>query len=162
VPSSVRLVDGDTYNAIAAADLAVIASGTATLEATIIGTPLIVVYRASRLNWRIFWPLINVPFVGLPNLIARREIVPELLQDEVNRDRLCAEITSLLDDTERLQRQRSDLLEVRLELGSARASERAAQRILDLLELDQSSNELRIRATSQPAPRASMSLIRTL
>ena len=133
VPSSVRLVDGDTYNAIAAADLAVIASGTATLEATIIGTPLIVVYRASRLNWRIFWPLINVPFVGLPNLIARREIVPELLQDEVNRDRLCAEITSLLDDTERLQRQRSDLLEVRLELGSARASERAAQRILDLL-----------------------------
>jgi len=88
---------------------------------------------ARQLNWRIFWPLINVPFVGLPNLIAGREIVPELLQDEVNRDRLCAEITSLLDDTERLQRQRSDLLEVRLELGSARASERAAQRILDLL-----------------------------
>ena len=133
VPSSVHLVEGDTYNAMAAADLAVVASGTATLEAAIIGTPLIVVYRASAFNWRIFWPLINVPFVGLPNLIAGREIVPELLQDEVNADRLSAEITMLLDDDQRLRRQRSELLSVRQQLGTTRASERAAQRILDLL-----------------------------
>src|SRR5262249_45303129 len=60
---NLRVIEHDTYNAIAAADLAVVASGTATLETAIIGSPLIVVYRASQLNWRIFSPLINTPFV---------------------------------------------------------------------------------------------------
>lgn len=63
---NLTLIEHDTYNAIAAADLAAVASGTATLETAIIGTPLIVVYKASSLNWRIFWPLINTKFVGMP------------------------------------------------------------------------------------------------
>jgi lipid-A-disaccharide synthase len=128
-----RLIEHDTYNAIAASDLAVVASGTATLETAIIGSPLIVVYRASRLNWRIFHPLINTPFVGMPNLIAGREIAPELLQDELNGERLARLIVEFLNDPARLERSRADLAEVRKKLGEAKASERAASRILDLL-----------------------------
>ncbi|HMV84536.1 MAG TPA: lipid-A-disaccharide synthase [Blastocatellia bacterium] len=132
--ANLRLIEHDTYNAVAAADLAVVASGTATLETAIIGTPLIVVYRASQLNWKIFWPLINVPFVGMPNLIAGREIALELLQDNLNPTRLSKEITAFLDDPKRLAQARRDLAEVRNKLGAANASERAAQQILDLLK----------------------------
>jgi lipid-A-disaccharide synthase len=128
-----RVIEHDTYNAIAAADLAVVASGTATLEAAIIGSPLIVVYRASRLNWRIFRPLINTPFVGMPNLIAEKEIAPELLQYDLNEERLAKLIVEFLSDSSRLQRSRDDLAEVRKKLGEVNASERAASRILDLL-----------------------------
>jgi lipid-A-disaccharide synthase len=131
--SRLRVIEHDTYNAIAAADLAVVASGTATLETAIIGSPLIVVYRASRLNWRIFRPLINTPFVGMPNLIAGREIAPELLQDNLNEERLAKLIVEFLSDPSRLQRAREDLAEVRKRLGEAKASERAANRILELL-----------------------------
>jgi lipid-A-disaccharide synthase len=129
-----HLIENDTYNALAAADLAVVASGTATLETAIIGTPLIIVYRASSLNWRIFRPLINVPFVGMPNLIAGREIAPELLQNDLNPQRLSTLIIEMLHDASRLQRLRTDLAAVRDRLGKARASERAAREILGLLK----------------------------
>jgi lipid-A-disaccharide synthase len=128
-----RVIEHDTYNAIAAADLAVVASGTATLETAIIGSPLIVVYRASRLNWLIFRPMINTPFVGMPNLIAGKEIAPELLQDDLNAERLARLIVEFLNDPDRLKRSREGLAEVRMKLGEANASERAANRILDLL-----------------------------
>ena len=129
------LIERDTYNAIAAADLAVVASGTATLETAIIGTPLIVVYRASQLNWRIFRPLINVPFVGMPNLIAGREIAPELLQDDLNAEWLSKQILAFLAAPARLAQARQDLAEVRGKLGEANASGRAAQQILNLLKI---------------------------
>jgi len=128
-----RVIEHDTYNAVAAADLAVVASGTATLETAIIGSPLIVVYRASQLNWRIFRPLINTPFVGMPNLIAGKEIAPELLQDDLNGEKLAKLIVEFLGDPARLRRSREDLAEVRKKLGEANASERAANRILDLI-----------------------------
>jgi lipid-A-disaccharide synthase len=130
---NLKLIENDTYNALSASELAVVASGTATLETAIIGTPLIIVYRASTLNWRIFRPLINVPFVGMPNLIAGREIAPELLQNDMNPERLAAQITAMLNDTKCLSRLRADLAEVRQDLGSANASERAASRILEML-----------------------------
>jgi len=131
--AGLRVIENDTYNAVAASDLAAVASGTATLETAIIGSPLIVVYRASRLNWRIFRPLINTPFVGMPNLIAGREIAPELLQDDLNGERLATLIVEFLSDPARLRRSRDDLAEVKKKLGEANASERAANRILDLL-----------------------------
>ena len=132
--NNLTLIEHDTYNAVAAADLAVVASGTATLETAIIGTPLIVVYRASSLNWRIFWPLINTEFVGMPNLIAGREIAPELLQDDLNADRLSKEVVGFLGDSARLEKARSAMAEVRDKLGEANASERAAKQILAMLE----------------------------
>ncbi|MGE0128253.1 MAG: lipid-A-disaccharide synthase [Blastocatellales bacterium] len=133
--ANLRVIEHDTYNSIAAAGLAVVASGTATLETAIIGSPLIVVYRASSLNWRIFRPLINTPFVGMPNLIAGKEVAPELLQDDLNGERLAKLIVEFLNDPARLDRSRADLAEVRKKLGEAKASERAAVKILELLEV---------------------------
>jgi lipid-A-disaccharide synthase len=132
--ANVRIVEHDTYNAVAAADLAVVASGTATLETAIIGTPLIVVYRASALNWRIFTPLINVPYVGMPNLIAGREIAPELLQDKLNGPALAMLIGELLADAPRLATMRRELQAVHEKLGAAQASRRAADCLVKLLE----------------------------
>jgi lipid-A-disaccharide synthase len=129
-PANLKLVFNDTYNAVAAAELAVVASGTATLETAVIGTPLVVVYKASALNWRIFWPLINVPFVGMPNLIAGREVAPELLQDNLTGAKLGALVKEMMGDAARLERARADLAEVRAQLGEADASERAARSIL--------------------------------
>ena len=130
---NIRFIENDTYNTLAAAELAVVASGTATLETAIIGTPMIIVYRASSLNWRLFRPLINVPYVGMPNLIAGREIAPELLQNDLNPQRLVSLITEMLDDPSRLSNLRACLAEVRENLGAANASERAACRILESL-----------------------------
>lgn len=130
---TLKLVEQDTYNAVAAADLAVVASGTATLETAILGTPLIIVYRASQLNWRIFKPLIQVPYVGMPNLIAGRQIVPELLQTELNGPCLAQELQLLLTAPARLQQMRRELADVRAQLGAAQASQRAAQHITQLL-----------------------------
>lgn len=134
-PTSLRILSDETYNAIASADVTVAASGTATLETAIIGTPLIVVYRGSALNWRLLYPLVRTKFVGLPNLIAGRSIVPELLQDDLNANRLAGEIISLLDDPDRRAQQRADLREVREKLGTDQASHRAAAKIVDLLGL---------------------------
>ena len=127
---NLTVVENDTYNAVAAADLAVVASGTATLETAIIGTPLIVCYRASELNWQLFTPFIKVPFVGMPNLIAGREVAPELLQNDLTGARLARQITDWLGDAKRLQQARADLQEVRQKLGESQASQRAARVIL--------------------------------
>ncbi len=135
--ANLRLLVNETYNALAAAQLAVVASGTATLEAAIIGTPLVIVYRASSLNWLLFRPLINLPFIGMPNLIAGREIAPELLQNDLTGMRLAALLAEMLEDEARLAQQRIELAEVRRRLGEARASERAARRIWALLEKDE-------------------------
>lgn len=134
---NLQTIENDTYGALAAADLAIVASGTATLEAAIIGTPLIIVYRASSLNWRVFWPLINVPFVGMPNLVAGRQIAPELLQDDLNPQCLSSLINEMMTDHARLRRMRADLADVRGKLGEANASERAARKILESLKPNQ-------------------------
>jgi lipid-A-disaccharide synthase len=136
---NLQSIENDTYGALAAADLAIVASGTATLEAAIIGTPLIIVYRASSLNWRVFWPLINVPFVGMPNLVAGRQIAPELLQDDLNPQCLSSLIKEMMTDHARLRRMRADLADVRGKLGEANASERAAREILESLKPNQSN-----------------------
>lgn len=127
---NLTLIENDTYNAVAAADLAVVASGTATLETAIIGTPLIVCYRASELNWKLFTPFIKVPFVGMPNLIAGREIAPELLQDQLTGANLAQHVLEFVNDPARLAQAQENLAEVKEKLGEAKASLRAAEVIL--------------------------------
>ena len=134
IPSAVIVERGDSYSALAAADVAVAASGTATLESAILGVPLIVVYKSSALNWRIFWPMIKIPFVGLPNLIAGKQIAPELLQDDLNARRLQEEILKLVDDPDLVRNQREELGKVRASLGEANASTRAAEFVIEALE----------------------------
>ena len=130
-----KIIAQDTYNAIGHSNLAVVSSGTATLETAVIGTPLIAVFRISNLTWIVGQYLVHVPFYSLVNLIAGKEVVPELYQREFNVDRLHAEIKKYLDDTTLRKHVRMELGLVKQRLGEGGAIERAAERICGWLQL---------------------------
>jgi lipid-A-disaccharide synthase len=125
---------GNHYPDLAAADLAFVASGTATLEAALCGTPMIVVYRTSAASFAIGKRLIRVPWISLVNIVAGEEVVPELLQDDVNAARLETEGAALLEDPARLAKMKASLARVESQLGPPGGSERAAEAILEALE----------------------------
>jgi lipid-A-disaccharide synthase len=129
------LVERDTYNALAHAEIAVVASGTATVEAALMGTPMVIVYRGSELNWRLLRPLINLDTFGMVNLIAGRRVVPELMQREVTGARIAGEVAAILNDPDRISRMKRDLAEVRDRLASAAGpgAERAARACMRVL-----------------------------
>ncbi len=132
LPESLRIVHHETREALAASDVAAVASGTVTLEAALLGTPMVIAYKESAINWHTLGQLITTDHYGLVNLIAGKRIVTELLQDELNGERLSSELISLLDRqrNEEVQRQ---LHEVAHQLGEGGASRRAAERILEFL-----------------------------
>jgi lipid-A-disaccharide synthase len=140
-PSSdgIRLIEQDTYNALGHASAAIVASGTATVEAALLGVPMVVIYRGSEFNWRLIRPLIRLETFGMANLIAGRRIVPELIQHEVTPARIVSELVGILSDRARLARIKQDLAIVssRLRSGGASPSELAARRVIDIaLALD--------------------------
>lgn len=131
VADAVRLVERDTYSAVGHADFAVVASGTATLETALLGTPLVVVYRASTINYRLIRPLIRIDTFGMVNLIAGRTIAPELIQDDCTPERISGEVLGFLNSPDRLAAMRGELAAVRERLASGGdASRRAADAVL--------------------------------
>jgi lipid-A-disaccharide synthase len=128
-----RLVEHDAYDAIAHSDLAVVSSGTATLETALLGTPLITVFKVSDLTWIVGQYLVRVPFYSLVNLIAGREVVPELFQKDFTAERLYAEMQRHLENPDLLKRVRMDLALVKDRLGEGGAIHNAAERILPWL-----------------------------
>jgi len=131
--SGARLVAGAAHAALGAARLALVASGTATVEAALLGVPMVVVYRISRLTYRLGRPFVNVPHFAMVNLIAGRAIVPELMQSDFTPERVAAEAAALLDDPVRYERTRQDLEEIRRRLGEPGASARAAAVVAEQL-----------------------------
>jgi lipid-A-disaccharide synthase len=129
----IRLVDSGLHPILASADLAFVASGTATLEAALCGTPMIVVYRTSPASFAIGKKLIRVPWISLVNIVAQEAVVPELLQADVTAERLEREGEALLSSAPRLERMKRGLQKVARELGPPGASERAAEALLDAL-----------------------------
>jgi len=103
-----------------------IASGTATLESALIGTPMIIVYQLSTLTWWLSKRLVQLAHSGLPNIIAGYEIVPELLQKQANLDRVFTTAENHLSNPELLTAQRQRLSEIRKALGDAGAAGRVA------------------------------------
>ena len=132
LPSCLHIFAGESREALAASDVAGIASGTATLEAAILGTPMVIVYKESTINWHTLGRLINVDHFGLVNLVASERVVNELMQSDLNGETLAAELLSLLDP-KRNQEMRSTLHDVAQQLGEGGASERAAEHILAML-----------------------------
>ena len=116
-----------------AADLALVASGTATLEAALLERPMVIVYRLAPLTYALARLFVRVPFIGMPNLIAGRQVVPELVQGGVTPARIAAEARQLLTDARAYSVARHGLREVRGKLGAPGAAARAARMILDLL-----------------------------
>ncbi|MEE9123555.1 MAG: lipid-A-disaccharide synthase [candidate division NC10 bacterium] len=132
--SRIRLVQGQTYQVMRAADLLITASGTATLEAGLLGTPMIIVYRVSQITWWVGRLLVDVPFVGMVNLVSGTQVVPELLQRDFTPERVAKTALELLHSPGGLGAIRQRLQEVRGRLGEEGASLRAAQEVLKTLQ----------------------------
>jgi len=128
-----RLLAGQAYAALAAGHLAVVASGSATVEAALAATPAIIVYRLSPLSFRVGKMLIRVDHIGMANLLAEDRLFPELLQDDFTPARLAQEMMTLLTQPERLQFLKEGLRRVITRLGGPGASRRAAQVAWELL-----------------------------
>lgn len=129
-----RIVERDLYNALGHSEIAVVASGTATVEAALVGTPMVIVYRGSQLNWRLIRPLIHLDTFGMVNLIAGHIVAPELMQKEVTGERIAREVEAMLKDGSRLARVREELASVAEKLRSGRTAgaERAARSVVEI------------------------------
>jgi lipid-A-disaccharide synthase len=133
LPSCLHIVNGQSREALAASDVTAVASGTATLEAALLGTPMVIVYKESAINWHTLGRLITTDHYGLVNLVAGERVATELMQDDLNGERLANELLLLLDRKRNADARRR-LREVADQLGEGGASNRAAQRVLDVLE----------------------------
>jgi lipid-A-disaccharide synthase len=131
---AIQVIEGDTWNALAHADLALAASGTVTVEAALLGTPMVVFYRVSTLSWLLGRFLVDVPFYSMVNLIAGRPVVPELMQNEVSGESLAEHGRRLLADEEARRRMQAELARVARALsGDQDPIEKAAACVVELL-----------------------------
>jgi lipid-A-disaccharide synthase len=112
IRSPIQLIEAETWDAIAYSELALAASGTVTMEATLLGTPMVTFYRVSAVSWALGRHLVRAPFLSMVNLVAGRKIVPELMQNEMRGENLAAEALRLLSDGAARDRMRHDLTEV--------------------------------------------------
>lgn len=131
---SVNIIEGLTYDAMNLSDLLITASGTATLEAAILGKPMVIIYKVSLLSYWVGRTLIRVDHIGLVNLVAGREIAPELIQREVTPERIAQEVLRILGDPALYRKTVSSMQEVKKNLGKPDAPERAARIVLSLLD----------------------------
>ena len=130
----VRILEGPIYDGLAHAAAAIVASGSATLEAALSGTPMVVVYRAGRVSYFLGRPFVNVAFYSMVNLIAERELVPELMQSAMTPANIVEHVTRLLDE-DNAKAMRRGLADVKRKLGGGGASARAAEAVLSHFEL---------------------------
>jgi lipid-A-disaccharide synthase len=144
---SPMLIHGRAPEAVGASDMAIVASGTATLEAGLMLRPLIVVYRMSALTWLVGRALVKVAHVALVNLLSGRRVVPELLQREARAERIVEEARRLWSGTDRENVVRA-LSDLRRHLGGAGASRRAAEAVSALLAEESAAPAVGLVATS--------------
>ena len=128
------LVEGDTDTVLASADIALTASGTATVQAALHDTPMIVVYRMAPLSYQLARRVVRLDTIGMVNLIAGEKIAPEFVQDAFTPEAVAREAISLLTDRDRAARMRAGLATVRSRLGGPGASRRAAEAILRIAD----------------------------
>ena len=131
---SIKIVEDATYPAMRASTLLLVTSGTATLEAACIGTPMIILFRTTPLNWHIVKSLTPLERSGLPNLIAGRDIVPELLQTELTPTALTELALDFLQNPQKQETQREALRAVYAQLGTTGTAQRTAELVLDAAE----------------------------
>ncbi len=131
---TIPVVEGQTYQAIRKSELAIVASGTVTLETAILGKPMVIVYQVSPLSYWVGRAMIKVKWVGLANIVAGRSVVPELLQNEARGERIAAEALKILDDKGYRERMMAGIGDVRKELGTPGAAERVARIALEMME----------------------------
>jgi lipid-A-disaccharide synthase len=128
----VPIIPNDQGEAVAAADISLSSSGTATLESAILGTPVVVMYRLSPLTYVLAKKLVRVPHFSLVNIVAGRAVVPELIQHDVNGPRIAAEVRKLIEPAT-YDSLRAALAEVRASLGEPGTAARVAQEIITMV-----------------------------
>jgi len=129
----VRIVAENRFAAIADSHLALCASGTATLEVGLLGTPMVMIYRLGRWTYMLARLLVRLPYVSLVNLVLGRKVIPELLQGNASPEQIAAEAEQILTDDHERERIRAGLAELRVRLGEGGASRRAAQEVASFL-----------------------------
>ena len=127
------LLFGHSHEALAAADLALVASGTATLETALFKTPMVIAYRQSPITWRLQRSMLYLPYVGMPNILAGERLVPELLQDDATPAALSAALVALWRDKPARERQVARFHEFH-HLLRQNTADKAADAVLGVLE----------------------------
>jgi lipid-A-disaccharide synthase len=130
---AVEIVSGERFAAIADSHLALCASGTATLEVGLLGTPMVVIYRLGSWTYLLAKMLVHLPFVSLVNLVLGKKVVPELIQGRANPESIAAEAEEILINAALRDRMRAGLADLRGRLGEGGASGRAAREVAELL-----------------------------
>jgi lipid-A-disaccharide synthase len=129
----VQVVEGMTYQAIRAADLVWVASGTATLETAILGKPMVIAYQVSPLSYWVGRVMIRIKWIGLVNIVAGRSLVPELIQKDARGERIAEETLKILEDEPYRRGMIDGLAEIKQKLGSPGAAERVAKMALEMI-----------------------------
>lgn len=125
----VTITNGGTYDIMSVADFAIATSGTVTLEAALCGLPCVILYKSSPLSFWIAKHVVEIPHIGLPNIVAGRLIEPELLQDQCTPEQVADTTEALLEPT-RYARLKADLAKTRARLGEPGAVQRVADLVL--------------------------------
>ena len=132
IPEWIQIEKKFSQISLECADLAIVCSGSSTLEATIFGTPHIVVYKMSFISWWISWILVKTKYIAMVNIISQEMVVPEYLQHKANVKNIFNKANEILNDTEKLVNMKKKLFIVKEALKGTGASERAAKFILEL------------------------------
>ena len=139
-PLGIQLIQGETYDVMNSCDTLIIASGSATLEAGILGCPMVIVYKLNPLTYWLARLWIKIPFVGLVNIVAGEGVVPELIQHKVTAENISSEVLAMLRTPEKEQAVRERLLKIRKSLGEPGVMKLVAKRIADFM-VELSANE---------------------
>jgi len=133
-PLGIQLLEGQSYDVMNSCDMLIIASGSATLEAGIIGCPMVIIYKLNPLTYFLAQLLVNAPLVGLVNIVAEEEVVPELIQNKVTAENISAEVLAVLRAPEKEKVIRERLLNIKYTLGKPGAMKIVAKRIAVFME----------------------------
>ncbi len=137
---NIHVIQGQTYGVLSAVDLALVACGTATLETALLGVPQVAIYRISPSTYYVAKMLVRIPYIALPNIVAGREIIPELLQNDSTPENIAVHLERIWREDER-RRIEADYAELRQKLGEGGAIAKAARIVLDIARQGRGTGE---------------------
>jgi lipid-A-disaccharide synthase len=129
----VKVISGQTYDVVSCCDLAIVASGTATLETALLNVPMVIIYKIAPFSYFVGKLIVDVQNIGLANIIAGKTVVPELIQEDANGNRIASEAMAILSDEERKQEIIKELSAIRSKLGDPGAARKTARLAYDML-----------------------------